>query len=163
MIILLSNGRLNSTEGIIQNLSLPLQPHQPGSELTKEPFRWDQKLISISLRFPAFTQTATTKQYTTIAGNQVGGENFPPINAVTSDKDDPTALMCKVTGGKAFHVHSMKELLHCMEQIVATFLPFQQAGVVVNFEKVLSQQLPCKPYHLNYFESLKVTILGSTF
>ena len=137
---MLSNGKLNSSEGIVKSLTLPLQPHQPGSELTKEPFRWDQKLISITLRFPAYTQTATTKQYTTIASNPNPNENNSPIHPA-SDSDEPTALMCKVTGGQCYQVRSMKELLHCMEQVISNF---QQPGVVVNFEKVTNARLGSK-------------------
>ena len=32
-------------------LTLPMHPSFPGSELTKDPFRWDQRIFSIVLRF----------------------------------------------------------------------------------------------------------------
>ena len=53
----------------------------PGSELTKEPFRWDQRLFSVVLRLPA----------TPPADNQ---STFIP-----SAEDAPIDCMCEVTGG----------------------------------------------------------------
>ena len=131
VIILLSNGKLNSNDGLLSSLKLPSQPHQPGSELTKDPFRWDQKLFSIALRFPGFSSTASIRQYTTIAGNSEGSVPVLPVSG-EAEAMEPTAMMCKVTGGKCFRVHAMKELLTCMEQIITHH---SQGGVTVNFEK----------------------------
>lgn len=50
----------------------------PGSELTKEPFRWDQRLFSLVLRLPA-----TTTQEPEVLGS------------VPSDPS-PISLMCEV-------------------------------------------------------------------
>ena len=53
----------------------------PGSELTKEPFRWDQRLFSLVLRIGA----------------------VPPVENMTSfiptAEDSPVDAMCEVTGG----------------------------------------------------------------
>ena len=53
----------------------------PGSELTKEPFRWDQRLFGLVLRIPA----------------------VPPIENqatfIASAEDSSIDAMCEVTGG----------------------------------------------------------------
>ena len=54
----------------------------PGSELTKEPFRWDQRLFSLILRLPA-----------TPAALDNSASFIPPC------EDSPIDVMCEVTGG----------------------------------------------------------------
>ena len=63
-------------------LHLPLTTPLPGSELTKEPFRWDQRLFSLVLR---------------ISGN--ASVEPEPLGGVPSD-DSPITPMCEVTGGR---------------------------------------------------------------
>jgi integrator complex subunit 6 len=53
----------------------------PGSELTKEPFRWDQRVFGIVLRMPA-----------TPPGD-------PMSTYVPSATDTALDAMCEVTGG----------------------------------------------------------------
>lgn len=67
----------------ILQLHLPLTTPLPGSELTKEPFRWDQRLFSLVLRIP---------------GN--ASVEPEPLGGVPPD-DSPITPMCEVTGGKA--------------------------------------------------------------
>lgn len=52
----------------------------PGSELTKEPFRWDQRMFALVLR---------------MAGTQ------PPVQEAQQLASDPSPIddMCEVTGG----------------------------------------------------------------
>lgn len=59
----------------------------PGSELTKEPFRWDQRLFSLVLRL---TGTPPLDQFN--AANGTNG-NFLPYDSSSID------AMCEVTGG----------------------------------------------------------------
>lgn len=63
-------------------LHLPLTTPLPGSELTKEPFRWDQRLFALVLRIP---------------GN--ASVEPEPLGGVPPD-DSPITPMCEVTGGK---------------------------------------------------------------
>lgn len=63
-------------------LHLPLTTPLPGSELTKEPFRWDQRLFALVLRIP---------------GN--ASVEPEPLGGVPSD-DSPITPMCEVTGGR---------------------------------------------------------------
>jgi len=63
-------------------LNLPMTNAAPGSELTKEPFRWDQRVFGIVLRIPA---TPPTDQISSF---------------VPSAADTALDAMCEVTGGK---------------------------------------------------------------
>ena len=56
----------------------------PGSELTKEPFRWDQRLFSVVLQFPGTPPPPDSHQ-----------SFVPPAY------DSPIDAMCEVTGGKS--------------------------------------------------------------
>jgi hypothetical protein len=129
LIILLSSGNITSPEGVVKNLTVPSQPRQPGHELTLDPFRWDQRLISVTLRFPAVTNTATLNRYTNFATFVPQPNVIIPPCAETAE---PTALMSKVTGGKAYQVHTLPELLQCMSQILSS--NFVVPSVVINLE-----------------------------
>ena len=62
-------------------LNLPMNNAVPGSELTKEPFRWDQRLFSLVLRIPAVPPAESISPY------------------IPSADDSPIDAMCEVTGG----------------------------------------------------------------
>lgn len=66
-------------------LQLPLHSPLPGSELTKEPFRWDQRLFALVLRLP--------------------GAAVPDSEQLGSVPSDESAItqMCEVTGGTSRH------------------------------------------------------------
>ncbi len=63
-------------------LNLPMMNSVPGSELTKEPFRWDQRLFGIVLKVPA-----------------VPPSDFPGA-FIPAAEDSPIDCMCDVTGGE---------------------------------------------------------------
>ena len=63
-------------------LHLPLTTPLPGIELTKEPFRWDQRLFSLVLRIPG---------HASVEPEPLGG--VPP-------DDSAITPMCEVTGGR---------------------------------------------------------------
>lgn len=63
-------------------LHLPLNSPLPGSELTKEPFRWDQRLFALVLRLPG-----------------AAAAESEPLGSVPTD-DSAITQMCEVTGGK---------------------------------------------------------------
>lgn len=65
-------------------LHLPLNSPLVGSELTKEPFRWDQRLFSLVLRLPGATRPDNEQ-----------------LGSVPTD-DSAITQMCEVTGGLAF-------------------------------------------------------------
>ncbi|XP_038050601.1 integrator complex subunit 6-like isoform X2 [Patiria miniata] len=116
MIIAITDGhRLTNNNSVQDELSLPMSMAIPGSELTKEPFRWDQRLFSLVLRIPGTAPLDNDR-----SGSMVSVDGSP-INA-----------MCEVTGGRSYAVTSMKTLNQCLESLVQKV----QNGVVVNFEKV---------------------------
>ena len=64
-------------------LNLPMNTVVPGTELTKEPFRWDQRIFGLVLRLPGSVPPDVT--------------NFPYI---PSAENSPIDVMCEVTGGR---------------------------------------------------------------
>ncbi|XP_028967111.1 integrator complex subunit 6 [Galendromus occidentalis] len=116
MIVVLTDGnKLTSQSGVLDQLNLPMHSLVPGSELTKEPFRWDQRIFSLVLRMAG-----------TIAP-VAGGEVVPP-----PDIGNPVNDMCEVTGGRSYSVSTQRQLLLAIENLVQSVQP----GVVINFEKV---------------------------
>lgn len=114
VIIAITDGsRLTGTSGVQDELHLPLVTPLPGSELTKEPFRWDQRLFSLVLRIAG---------HATLEPEHVGG--------VPSDPS-PVTAMCEVTGGRSYSVFSQRMLNQCLESLVQKI----QSGVVIHFEK----------------------------
>jgi hypothetical protein len=70
-----------------------------GSELTKEPFRWDQRLFAIVLALPANASSIIQ------AGNPIAtiGASIgdaPTNQFIPAAIDQPITAMCDVTGGK---------------------------------------------------------------
>ena len=69
-----------------------------GSELTKEPFRWDQRLFAIVLALPAnnssLAQTGNLGNTTNTGAGDVPSNQFIPAAI-----DQPITAMCDVTGG----------------------------------------------------------------
>ncbi|KFP24812.1 Integrator complex subunit 6, partial [Colius striatus] len=114
IIITVTDGsKLATTSGIQEELHLPLNSPLPGSELTKEPFRWDQRLFALVLRLPGITA--------------------PESEQMTGVPVDDSAItpMCEVTGGRSYCVCSPRMLNQCLESLVQKV----QSGVVINFEK----------------------------
>ncbi|XP_054069266.1 integrator complex subunit 6 isoform X2 [Rissa tridactyla] len=114
IIITVTDGsKLTTTSGIQEELHLPLNSPLPGSELTKEPFRWDQRLFALVLRLPGITA--------------------PDSEQMTGVPVDDSAItpMCEVTGGRSYCVCSPRMLNQCLESLVQKV----QSGVVINFEK----------------------------
>ena len=51
IVVMTDGGRLTSAGGAVQaELNLPMFSTVPGAELTREPFRWDQRLYALVLR-----------------------------------------------------------------------------------------------------------------
>ena len=113
-VILLTDGcSFTGLSGIESVLTLPNSGYE-GAELTKEPFRWDQRLFSAVLRIPGITPSSQSI--------------FNPIQGLDSHPEIST--LCEATGGKSYIVTSSKSLTHCLESISSKI----QTGVVVNFE-----------------------------
>ncbi|XP_034160659.2 integrator complex subunit 6 isoform X1 [Pangasianodon hypophthalmus] len=114
IIVAITDGsKLTGTAGVQDELHLPLMTPLPGSELTKEPFRWDQRLFSLVLRISGHAPLEPE-----------------PVGGVPADPS-PVTPMCEVTGGRSYSVFSQRMLNQCLESLVQKI----QSGVVINFEK----------------------------
>ncbi|XP_075797138.1 integrator complex subunit 6-like isoform X4 [Pelodiscus sinensis] len=113
LITITDGNKLTNTAGVQEELHLPLNSPLPGSELTKEPFRWDQRLFALVLRLP-------------------GASSVEPeqLGSVPTDESAITQ-MCEVTGGRSYCVRTQRMLNQCLESLVQKV----QSGVVINFEK----------------------------
>ncbi|XP_043830240.1 integrator complex subunit 6-like [Dromiciops gliroides] len=113
LICITDGNKLTNTIDVQEELHLPLTSPLPGSELTKEPFRWDQRLFALVLRMPG-TYTPEPE----------------PLGSVPVD-DSVITQMCEVTGGRSYCVRTQKMLYQCLESLVQKV----QSGVVIHFEK----------------------------
>ncbi|KAI5137296.1 Integrator Complex Subunit 6 [Manis pentadactyla] len=114
IIITITDGsKLTTTSGVQDELHLPLTSPLPGSELTKEPFCWDQRLFMLVLQLPG-----------TASGDP------EPLTGMPLD-DSAIKPTCEVTGGRSYSVCSPRMLNQCLESLVQKV----QSGVVINFEK----------------------------
>lgn len=52
IIVITDGGKLTTMNGVQPEINLPMNSVVPGSELTKEPFRWDQRIFGLVLRLP---------------------------------------------------------------------------------------------------------------
>lgn len=89
IIVITDGGKLSNTAGVQDELNLPMHSSVPGSELTKEPFRWDQRLFSLVLRLTG-TYNSPNDNTTSLNIN----------NAVVPSDESPINAMCDVTGGE---------------------------------------------------------------
>ncbi|CAI9726679.1 Hypothetical predicted protein [Octopus vulgaris] len=114
IVLITDRGRLTSPNSVQLELNLPMNSVVPGCELTKEPFRWDQRIFGLVLEIPATPPVDNGFVYIPVAETH-------PINA-----------MCDVTGGRSYAILSQKMLNAALESLVQKV----QAGVVINFEKI---------------------------
>lgn len=121
IILITDGGRYSHRNGIDSQLSLPLNVNIPGAKLTKEPFRWDQRLFSLILRMSGHKCDERTE------------------GKVPHD-DSPLEKMCEVTGGRSYKIRSQYVLNQCIESLVQKALP----GVVINFDPVFKEQKDIK-------------------
>lgn len=116
MIIVITDGSsLTHQGGVQQTLELPMQNHVvPGSELTREPFRWDQRLFSLILRL--------TGSPPVDSGSNIG---------IQQDHSQIGA-MCAVTSGRSYSITTHRSIIQSIEALVQKV----QSGVVIQFEKI---------------------------
>merc|ERR550534_838839 len=114
IVAITDGGKLAYNGGVYEELNLPMNTHIPGAELTREPFRWDQRLFSLVLRL---TGTPPLER--------------DPMGLVPSD-NSPIDTMCEVTGGRSYAITSHRMLLQCVDSLVQKI----QSGVVIYFEKI---------------------------
>jgi len=96
-------------------MKLKLQGSSPGCELTREPFRWDQRLFGLVLRM----------------SGQPSGERGDAVTGLVPSDNSPIDAMCEVTGGRSYSITSHRMLNQCIDSLVQKVQP----GVVIHFEK----------------------------
>lgn len=113
IVLITDGGKLSTVNGVHEDFNLPMNSAIPGSELTREPFRWDQRLFALVLRLSG----------TPAVDRDTG--------LVPSD-NSPIDAMCEVTGGRSYCITSHRMLNQCIDSLVQKV----QNGVVINFEKI---------------------------
>lgn len=130
---------------LFPQLHLPLNSPLAGSELTKEPFRWDQRLFALVLRLPG-AATPDTEQLGSVPTDDsaitqmcevTGG--LHPLTAAFSAMElsrSPFLLAYKrfispPPSGRSYCVRTQRMLNQCLESLVQKV----QSGVVLDFEK----------------------------
>ncbi|KAM9954640.1 hypothetical protein ACTFIW_003240 [Dictyostelium discoideum] len=115
IIILLTDGSsLTNNSSVIENFTLPKTQFHLNSDPTSEPFRWDQRLFSIVLKFGGISSNKSLP--------------LPMEPAI--------APMCDVTGGRCHVATNMKTMIQQVEGLMQKL----QGGVVVSFEPLVNQQ-----------------------
>ncbi|XP_058063182.1 integrator complex subunit 6-like [Anopheles bellator] len=115
IIVLTDGGKYAFRNGVHQEIILPLHAQMPGTKLTKEPFRWDQRLFSLVLRIP---------------GNRVDERSDSKV----PHDDSMIEKMCEVTGGRSYKIKSHYVLNQCIESLVQKVQP----GVVIHFDQLIT-------------------------
>lgn len=135
IIVITDGGKYSFRNGIHSDIILPLHAQIPGTKFTKEPFRWDQRLFSLSLR---------------MAGNKLDER----AEGKVPHDDSPIEKMCEVTGGRSYRIKSQYVLNQCIESLVQKVQP----GVVVHFEQLMSKDLKDGEVQDIVFQSTKKMI-----
>ncbi|XP_011505090.1 PREDICTED: integrator complex subunit 6-B [Ceratosolen solmsi marchali] len=130
IVVITDGGKYTTGNGVHQDFTLPMHTPIPGSELTKEPFRWDQRLFSLVLRLSG---TPAVERDTGLVASDAS-----PIDA-----------MCEVTGGRSYCITSHRMMMQCIDSLVQKV----QSGVVINFEKIGPDPLPLANESVNSLHS----------
>lgn len=113
IVVITDGGKLSSASGVQEDFNLPMHSPIPGSELTREPFRWDQRLFALVLRL-------------------AGTPAIERDSGLVPSDASPIDAMCEVTGGRSYSITSHRMLMQCIDSLVQKV----QSGVVINFEKI---------------------------
>ncbi|XP_052801823.1 integrator complex subunit 6-like [Mya arenaria] len=125
IIVLTDSGKLTASTGVQPELNIPMNTScVPGHELTKEPFRWDQRIFGLVMRIPG-----------SVPIDLSCNTFIPPAD------NHPVDIMCEVTGGRSYAVYNQKMLNAAIDSLVSKV----QNGVVIQFEKIGPDPPPLLP------------------
>eukprot|EP00731_Ephydatia_muelleri_P030070 Em0021g593a len=114
VIAITDGGKAVNSSSTDNELLLPAGQGGEGCELTKELYRWDQRLFTVVLRLPG-----------------VGGASAT-YNESNHLSQSSIYALCEATGGKGYTVVDQKSLTQCMESLTQKLYP----GVVIHFQKL---------------------------
>ncbi|RZC43162.1 integrator complex subunit 6 [Asbolus verrucosus] len=129
IVLITDGGKLTTVNGVHEEFNLPMHSPVPGSEMTREPFRWDQRLFALVLRLTGTTFDLVKLKITRKISGTPAIERDTGL--VPSDSS-PIDAMCEVTGGRSYCITSHRMLNQCIDSLVQKV----QNGVVINFEKI---------------------------
>jgi integrator complex subunit 6 len=128
IVVVTDGGKLTTATSVQRELNLPMTAGAgmggmsgvPGAELTREPFRWDQRLYALVLR---------------MAGHPPMSAGAGESGHVASD-NSPVDAMCEVTGGRSYAVTSNR-VLHQVSVIfryrTGTYLQYRYGYFVYRY------------------------------
>lgn len=89
----------------------------PGSELTREPFRWDQRLFALVLRLTGIFNMFLI-HITILLDNCAGTPAIERDTGLVPSDGSPIDAMCEVTGGRSYCITSHRMLNQCIDSLV---------------------------------------------
>jgi integrator complex subunit 6 len=106
IVVVTDGGKLTTATTVQRELTLPMTAGAgmggmsgvPGAELTREPFRWDQRLYALVLRMAGHPPMAGGSAAAAGESGHVASDN------------SPVDAMCEVTGGRSYAVTSNRVL-----------------------------------------------------
>lgn len=110
------------SNGPVYDFALPAGSSYYGSELYREPFRWDQRFYAFVLRFN---------------GANTSGQAAPKQPAI--------APMAQATGGHCVTVPNMKQLFHSFDCILGDHSSRKPVTVAMQFEALILPNTPNTP------------------
>ncbi|KAJ6236739.1 integrator complex subunit 6 [Anaeramoeba flamelloides] len=134
VIFFTDGGMISDFNKTKEHVKIP-SSKEAGFELSLEPFRWDQRVYTISLEISGLNSP----------NSKIDIENKNKLNI----KQNPVFVMSDITAGKVFVADSLRNLLHIMDNIQKNYL---RSWVTVNFEpipKVHQQQQQMNMYNNN--------------
>ncbi|XP_065334744.1 integrator complex subunit 6 [Cloeon dipterum] len=115
IVVITDGGKLSTIHNVQNEFNVPINNQIKGIELTREPFRWDQRMYALVLR---------------MSGTPPVDSRDPNVTIVPSDCSI-IDTMCEVTGGRSYCITTQKILNQVLENLVLKVTN----GVVIHFEK----------------------------
>ncbi|KAF2356407.1 von Willebrand factor type A [Trinorchestia longiramus] len=130
IVVITDGGRLTASAGIQDEMfSGHKNSSIPGAELTREMYRWDQRLFALVLRLTG--TPAQDPPPPPAPPNGGSSNNSNPNSGIVPNDNSHLDRLCDATGGRSYCVRNHRVFQNCVESLVAKV----QSGVVINFEK----------------------------